>query len=207
MASEPELRVGDGGEWVLYLQQSLNHHYRQQVTAESGEFDAALDGTVRHFQSQQGIEPTGVADTTTWQALTGARYRWPDEPVATTEVRAGDVVVRLALTLTGEVSATGGDALADLTIHELATDPPAIACTGATFLPGTATLVDATGVEYAGTCALAGADDSTYYVLALTTDPATPAGSVAEWLAWHADPLTEAGPVALPATTGLVEVA
>ncbi|HEY0452630.1 peptidoglycan-binding domain-containing protein [Actinophytocola sp.] len=71
MASEPELRTGGSGEWVLYLQQSLNHHYRQSVTAESGEFDAALEAVVRHFQRQQGLRPTGVADAPTWATLTG----------------------------------------------------------------------------------------------------------------------------------------
>lgn len=205
MAGEPELRAGDGGEWVLYLQQSLNHHYQQQVTAESGEFDAALDGAVRHFQSQQGIEPAGVVDATTWQALTGTRYRWPDEPAATAEVRVGDVVVHLALTLTGE--AENGEALADLTVHDLATDPPTLACTGATFLPGTATLVGPARVEFTGTCALPGAADATGYTLTVTVAPAAPATSLAEWLASHADPLTAAGTVALPATAGLEEVA
>ncbi|MGB3438552.1 MAG: peptidoglycan-binding domain-containing protein [Actinophytocola sp.] len=205
MTGEPELTAGDGGEWVLYLQQSLNHHYQQPVTAESGEFDAALAGTVRHFQAQQGLAATGVADTATWQALTGARYRWPDEPVATAEVAVGDLVIRLALTLTGEVAADGGDAIADLTA-DLAIEPPAITCTGATFLPGSAELVDGTAVEYTGTCALQGAADATGYTLTVTTDPATPAGSVAEWLARHAEPLTGAGTVALPATAALVEV-
>jgi peptidoglycan hydrolase-like protein with peptidoglycan-binding domain len=210
MASEPELRAGDGGEWVLYLQQSLNHHYQQQVTAESGEFDEALAGVVRHFQAQLGLATTGVADAAIWQALTGARYRWPDEPVASAEVPAGDAVVHVALTLTGEVAAGGLDALADLTV-DLTADPPALACTGATFLPGTAALVDA-NVEFTGTCALAGAPDATGYVLAVTVRPTTAesvtaAGSPAEWLAWHAEPLTRAGTVALPATTGLVEVA
>lgn len=181
--------MGDGGEWVLYLQQTLNHHYGQEVTAESGEFDAALAGAVRHFQAQQGLPATGDADTATWEALTGTRYRWPDDPVAVTEVPAGDTVVRLALTLTGEVGAGGVDALADLTV-DLASEPPELACTGATFIPGFPEAV-AEGVEYTGTCALPGAADATGYVLAVTGDPDT----------WSA-----AGTVALPATTGLVEV-
>ena len=189
MASEPELRTGDGGEWVLYLQQTLNHHYRQQVTAESGEFDAALAGVVRHFQAQQGLPETGDVDTATWQALSGTQYRWPDEPVATAEVTADSTVVRLELTLTCEVGAGGVYALADLTV-DLTADPPVLACTGATFIPGFPEAV-ADGVEYTGTCALPGAADATGYVLAVTGDPDS-------WLA--------AGTVALPATTGLVEV-
>jgi hypothetical protein len=203
MAGEPELRAGDGGEWVLYLQQSLNHHYQQQVIAESGEFDAALDGVVRHFQAQQGLDPTGTADAATWQALTGTQYRWPDGPVATEEVRTGEAVVHLALTLTGEAV----DALADLTVENLATDQPTLACPGATFLPGTANLVNGTTAEFTGTCALPGAADATGYVLAVTVDPAVPSTSVVEWLAHHATPLAELGVVPLPVTAGLEEVA
>jgi peptidoglycan hydrolase-like protein with peptidoglycan-binding domain len=200
MAGEPVLRAGDDGDWVRYLQQSLNHHYQQQVSAESGEFDAALDGAVRHFQAQQGIEPTGVVDALTWRALTGVTHHWPDEPVATAEVLAGDVgdvTVRLALTLTGE--AVGGDVLADLTV-DLATDPPAFTCTGATFLPGTAAHTDPATVEFTGSCALAGAADTTGYTLTVTVDPAM---SAADWLAAQAGPLT----VALPVVAGLEEVA
>lgn len=197
MAGEPVLRAGDDGDWVRYLQQSLNHHYQQQVSAESGEFDAALDGAVRHFQAQQGIEPTGVVDAPTWQALTGVVHQWPDEPVATAEVRVDEVVVRLALTLTGE--AVGGEVLADLSV-DLTTDPPTFTCTGATFLPGAASLMDAATVEFTGSCALAGAADTTSYVLAVTVDPAT---SPADWLAARTEPLT----VALPVAAGLEEVA
>lgn len=71
MANEPELRAGVSSEWVLYLQQTLNHHYQQTVTAESGEFDEALESVVRHFQGQQGLPDTGVVDAATWSALTG----------------------------------------------------------------------------------------------------------------------------------------
>ncbi|MDQ3789435.1 MAG: peptidoglycan-binding protein [Actinomycetota bacterium] len=197
MAGEPELRAGDGGEWVLYLQQSLNHHYQQQVIAETGEFDAALDGVVRHFQAQQGVDPTGIADAATWQALTGTRYRWPDGPVATAEVRIGDVTIHLALTLTGEAV----DALADLTVEHLSTEL-VLTCPGATFLPGTAEPLNETTVQFTGTCALPGAEDATGYVLAVTLDPAPAATSVTEWLA-----VTDVGVVALPVTAGLEEVA
>jgi hypothetical protein len=197
MAGEPVLRAGDDGEWVRYLQQSLNHHYQQQVSAETGEFDAALDGAVRHFQAQQDIEPTGVVDALTWQALTGVVHHWPDEPVATAEVAVDDVVVRLALTLTGE--AVAGDVLADLAV-DLGTDPPTFTCTGATFLPGTATLTDPATVEFTGSCALAGAADTTGYALTVTIDPAM---SPADWLAARTEPCT----VALPVVAGLEEVA
>ncbi len=197
MAGEPELRAGDGGEWVLYLQQSLNHHYQQQVIAETGEFDAALDGVVRHFQAQQGLDPTGIADAATWQALTGTRYRWPDGPVATTEVRVDDVTVHLALTLTGEAV----EVPAGLTVEHLSTEP-VLTCPGATFLPGAAELLNETTIRFTGTCAFPGAADATDYALTVTVDPAPPATSVIEWLA-----ITDVGVVALPVTAGLEEVA
>jgi hypothetical protein len=79
MANEPELRPGVSSEWVLYLQQTLNHHYQQTVTAESGEFDAALESVVQHFQGQQGLEPTGVVDAATWAALTDAGARTSEQ--------------------------------------------------------------------------------------------------------------------------------
>ncbi|GAB3459431.1 peptidoglycan-binding domain-containing protein [Actinophytocola sediminis] len=80
MANEPELGAGVSGDWVSYLQQTLNHHYQQTVTAESGTFDEALESVVRHFQTQQGLPATGVVDAATWAALTGeAAHPHPTE--------------------------------------------------------------------------------------------------------------------------------
>jgi hypothetical protein len=208
MAGEPELSAGSGGEWVLYLQQSLNHHYQQQVIAESGDFDDALTGVVRHFQRQQGLDPTGVADVLTWQALTGdaavTRYRWPETPVAAAAVQADGAVVELALTLTGELAdlAAADELLADLTV-DLTAGPPAL--TGPAFLQGTPALADGATLESTGDCHL----DGVWYRLTVTVPPG-PAGdppdSVAGWLQHHEAILVSAGVVALTATAGPVEV-
>ena len=84
MANEPELRSGVSSEWVLYLQQTLNHHYQQTVTAESGTFDEALESVVQHFQRQQGLPATGGADAATWAALTGDASSAPAEHAGST---------------------------------------------------------------------------------------------------------------------------
>jgi peptidoglycan hydrolase-like protein with peptidoglycan-binding domain len=216
MASEPELRAGSGGEWVLYLQQSLNHHYQQQVIAESGEFDDALAGVVRHFQRQWGMEPTGVVDAATWRALTGGgviatRYRWPDEPVATAVVPVDGAVVELSLTLAGELTepVAPQDLVADLTA-----DPPAVAGAGAAFLTGTPTLLDASRLAVEGGCELTGATDLSGYqlLIAVLADGApdwaggTEPDSPEAWLAHHTGSLAAAGVVPLVAVAGPVEV-
>ncbi len=182
MASEPELRSGSSGEWVLYLQQSINHHYQQPVIAEDGDFDAALEAVVRHFQRQQDLAPTGSVDGDTWLALTGGasavpeqrpsvRYTWPDVPVAAATVDVGDTVVELALTLTGDTVVTfppgadpaeaapaAGAALdgfaGGLSVADLESSP-ALSAVGTEFAPPAADFVDAGRVEFAGACELA----------------------------------------------------
>ncbi len=183
MASEPELRSGSGGEWVLYLQQTLNHHYQQQVTEESGEFDTALESVVQHFQRQQGLEPTGVVDVTTWGVLTGEvappSYVWPDEPIAAATVDADGGVVELRLTLTG---------VAPAGVPSVTVDLPAAALASGEASFGTAFVqeVGATCVELVGACHLAGAAEPGEYRLTVTvTDGLAPA---AEWLASAAVP-------------------
>lgn len=177
MASEPELRAGSGGEWVLYLQQSLNHHYQQQVTDESGEFDTALESVVQHFQRQQGIEPTGVVDDGTWLVLTGAAeapatYAWPDAPVAGATVDVAEGAIELALTLTGEAPVVP-TVTVDLPSAVLSADD-------ATFESATVQPVSTTCVELTGTCQLDGAATPGTYRLTVTVpDELAPAD---EWL-------------------------
>lgn len=185
MASEPELRSGSSGEWVLYLQQTLNHHYQQQVTDESGEFDTALESVIQHFQRQQGIEPTGVVDDGTWQALTGepgvvAAYVWPDSPVAGATVDVDDGVVELALTLTGEAPVVP-IVTVDLPSAVLSADD-------ATFEPATVQPESTTCVELTGACQLAGAAaPGTYRLTVTVSDGLAPAD---EWLTDKAHDLT-----------------
>lgn len=181
MASEPELRSGSSGEWVLYLQQSINHHYQQSVIAEDGEFDDALTSVVQHFQRQQGLSSTGTVDGDTWLALTGGasavpedrpevRYTWPDVPIAGTTVDVGDAVVELALTLTGEsvvlfppgvdpaaAGPAAGAALDGFAGGVAVSDLDAatvLSAYGTEFAPATATVLDANRVEFVGACEL-----------------------------------------------------
>jgi peptidoglycan hydrolase-like protein with peptidoglycan-binding domain len=67
MGDEPRLERGHSGEWVSYLQQCLEHQ-GYGVTA-NGQFDDALESTVRQFQSAWGLTADGVVDTRTWDAL------------------------------------------------------------------------------------------------------------------------------------------
>jgi hypothetical protein len=191
MASEPELRSGSGGEWVLYLQQTLNHHYQQQVIEESGEFDTALESVVQHFQRQQGLEPTGVVDVTTWGVLTGEAappsYVWPDEPIAAATVDADGGVVELRLTLTGAAPGAVPAVAVDLCSATFT-----LASAEASFGAAVPSPVDDTCVELVGACHLLGAAEPGGYRLTVTvTDGLAPA---AEWLA-----VAEFPPVALEA--------
>jgi peptidoglycan hydrolase-like protein with peptidoglycan-binding domain len=185
MAGEPELRSGSGGEWVLYLQQTLNHHYQQQVTEETGDYDTALESVVQHFQRQQGLEPTGVVDVATWGVLTGEAapptYVWPDEPIAAATVDVDGGVVELRLTLTGEAPAGVPTVTVDL--------PATLTSAEVSFGQPEQRPVDDTCVELVGACHLLGAEAPGEYRLTLTvTDGLAPAH---EWL-------TTTEPVSVP---------
>lgn len=108
MANEPELRAGVSGEWVLYLQQTLNHHYQQTVTAESGEFDDALEAVVAHFQRQQGLTPDGVVNAETWARITGESAPAPEPEPEPAYAGAGHTAA--ATGPAGSLHATGAQA-------------------------------------------------------------------------------------------------
>jgi peptidoglycan hydrolase-like protein with peptidoglycan-binding domain len=73
-ADEPDLAPGDQNESVLQLQTRLQALH---------EFDAMLDGyygdtteaAVKQLQEHAGIDPTGVVNADTWQALAGAEHQ------------------------------------------------------------------------------------------------------------------------------------
>lgn len=69
--TNPDLRPGESSEWVLYLQQLLNHHYQQTVVPESGEFDDTTAGAVSHFREQNGFSSGSTVDSSVWDRLTG----------------------------------------------------------------------------------------------------------------------------------------
>jgi hypothetical protein len=69
MANEPHLAEGQSSEWVLYLQQMLNH--AGFPCEESGSFDEYTTDAVKQLQQAYSLPVTGEADETTWGLLTG----------------------------------------------------------------------------------------------------------------------------------------
>lgn len=69
MAGEPELSIGDANEWVVYLQQLLEHN--ELPVPPDGTFDDTTRQLVVQFQRSRGLQPTGVVDAETWVHLTG----------------------------------------------------------------------------------------------------------------------------------------
>ena len=69
--SNPDLEPGETSEWVLYLQQLLNHYYEQEVVPESGDFDETTASAVSHFREQHGLKEGSTVDWTVWEKLTG----------------------------------------------------------------------------------------------------------------------------------------
>jgi len=69
MAGEPELKPGDSGEWVTYLQQCLNGFDMYSPVEETGTYDEATEGKVRFVQGTVGVPETGIMDEATWEAF------------------------------------------------------------------------------------------------------------------------------------------
>lgn len=70
MAGEPTLQEGISSEWVQYLQRLLAP-LGYWNGGDDGSFTPELTDAVRQFQSNAGVEPSGVVDDATWAALTG----------------------------------------------------------------------------------------------------------------------------------------
>jgi peptidoglycan hydrolase-like protein with peptidoglycan-binding domain len=71
MAGEPELRRGDSGEWVQYLQRLLVNA-GHSPGAIDGEFGDSTEQVVAQVQSTYGLEADGVVGSVTWALLTGS---------------------------------------------------------------------------------------------------------------------------------------
>jgi peptidoglycan hydrolase-like protein with peptidoglycan-binding domain len=67
----PELREGDTGEWVSWLQRRLAELGHDPGRAD-GEFGPRTERAVKAFQERCGVPATGVVDTATWAWLFGA---------------------------------------------------------------------------------------------------------------------------------------
>jgi hypothetical protein len=86
----PALARRAKGDQVIWLQQ---HLASADATVEvDGVFGAETDSALRAFQSSRGLEPTGVTDAATWQALLALPVRAVDwtasSPRATARARA-----------------------------------------------------------------------------------------------------------------------
>src|SRR5262245_31831366 len=68
MADEPRLELGQEGEWVQYLHQTLEYQGFACGTAD-GRFGEVLADAVRQFQAARGLTADGVVDDDTWDAL------------------------------------------------------------------------------------------------------------------------------------------
>jgi peptidoglycan hydrolase-like protein with peptidoglycan-binding domain len=62
------IRQGDSGEWVTYLQQLLNYQ-GIPVRKMDGEFGVVTHEQVLQFQQSRGLKADGFVGRTTWEAL------------------------------------------------------------------------------------------------------------------------------------------
>jgi len=64
------LRIGSDGELVTALQRTLNARLKDVPTiGPDGDFGPETEGAVKRFQTQEGLNATGVVNADTWKAL------------------------------------------------------------------------------------------------------------------------------------------
>jgi serine-type D-Ala-D-Ala carboxypeptidase (penicillin-binding protein 5/6) len=64
------LRMGANGDLVTALQRTLNARITPPPgIGTDGDFGPETEGAVKRFQTQKGLEPTGIVDSATWKAL------------------------------------------------------------------------------------------------------------------------------------------
>ena len=88
----PTLSVGSSGPLVIQIQVLLQEQDLYSGTI-NGDFDVATADAVRQFQQEQGLEPTGKVDGSTWGPLTGEVPTEVAEAAETEEVSDGDAPV------------------------------------------------------------------------------------------------------------------
>lgn len=67
MAGEPELKRGDTGEWVAFLNQTLGYHGHH---ADDGDtYEEKTEHGVTQMQRELGLPETGIMDEASWTAL------------------------------------------------------------------------------------------------------------------------------------------
>jgi hypothetical protein len=68
----PDLKPGDTGRWVNYLQEMINFYYHasgKAVVTVNGQFDADTERVVRYFRTQQHLPDGAGVDQTVWIKL------------------------------------------------------------------------------------------------------------------------------------------
>jgi D-alanyl-D-alanine carboxypeptidase (penicillin-binding protein 5/6) len=79
------LQMGSDGELVVALQRTLNARIKESpAIGTDGDFGPETEGAVKKFQTQAGLEATGIVDAETWKAL-GALVM-EDQPTSEPEV-------------------------------------------------------------------------------------------------------------------------
>ena len=65
----PQLKSGDEGPAVCFLQQVLVLRYCHKSIIINGRFDRQTEAAVQEFQGWNGLVPDGIVGELTWQAL------------------------------------------------------------------------------------------------------------------------------------------
>lgn len=106
----PELRTGDSGEWVTYLQEQLGALGYAPGTID-GDFGPLTEYEVRRLQTSAGLAETGVVDGTTWGHLGGTapesgsgepQHYGPVDDAPATATATADQFVELCLAQEGD---------------------------------------------------------------------------------------------------------
>lgn len=103
--ARPELKRGDQGDDVRYLQERLEEHLRNdgiRLSAVDGDFGPITEESVTVFQRKHGLNETGIVDQQTWDLLdqqpgsTGSGSQTPGAPT-TLRMRPQELTVPFTL--------------------------------------------------------------------------------------------------------------
>lgn len=86
----PDLKPGETGRWVTYLQEMINFYYRASgkvVITVNGQFDANTERVVQYFRKQQHLPDGTNVDQTVWIKLESGAQPEPTGSVNTPKKR------------------------------------------------------------------------------------------------------------------------
>jgi len=96
----PDLKQGDSGEWVVFLQDELNGCKYEPLDLD-GIFGPNTLEQVKKFQKDSGLTENGIVDASTWTALDhhdklfGWQPEWPSGSLKLTGIGGVDTLVRV----------------------------------------------------------------------------------------------------------------